>query len=302
MKDQGILETMEQESGFRILQLATWDEFATFAGGHADVISTGTYETPLLEEQGIETVDIRSVQHEQGRAGHGRSRRTRLHRTFPEGCRIATESVTGNTIIWASLINELDGRELAEGSDDLGIVTADYQVIPTLIQEGEACAGIIDPTQVIPAMASGDLTVMYDGKSASQLYGENIVPGHEGVLSNAFVSRAAWFDANPEAAAFFLEVWDCAMVQWAEHRDEIIDTYPQHFAVDDESQAQFMKDYFANTFDWFVESPYLTEEWIEGERPVFDLVQEAGIVAEDAEFPRHETLEPPDDSPCPEGT
>ena len=151
-------------------------------------------------------------------------------------------------------------------------------------------------------MASGDLTVMYDGKSASQLYGENIVPGHEGVLSNAFVSREAWFDANPEAAAFFLEVWDCAMVQWAEHRDEIIDTYPQHFAVDDESQAQFMKDYFANTFDWFVESPYLTEEWIEGEEPVFDLVQEAGIVAEDAEFPRHEPMEPADDSPCPEGT
>jgi hypothetical protein len=50
-----------------------------------------------------------------------------------------------------------------------------------------------------------------------------------------------------------------------------------------------------------VESPYLTEEWIEGERPVFDLVQEAGIIPEDAEFPRHEALEPPDDSPCPEG-
>ena len=301
MKDQGILEAMEQESGFRILQLATWDEFATFAGGHADVISTGTYETPLLEEQGIDTATF-------GQFNMNKDVLITADPSYqtasdlPEGCRIATESVTGNTIIWASLINELDGREFAEGSDDLGIVTADYQVIPTLIQEGEACAGIIDPTQVIPAMASGDLTVMYDGKSASQLYGENIVPGHEGVLSNAFVSRAAWFDANPEAAAFFLEVWDCAMVQWAEHRDEIIDTYPQHFAVDDESQAQFMKDYFANTFDWFVESPYLTEEWIEGEQPVFDLVQEAGIVAEDAEFPRHETLEAPDDSPCPEGT
>src|SRR5688572_29934952 len=48
VKDQGILEAMETESGFRIIQLATWDEFATFAGGHADVISTGTYETPLL--------------------------------------------------------------------------------------------------------------------------------------------------------------------------------------------------------------------------------------------------------------
>ena len=127
---------------------------------------------------------------------------------------------------------------------------------------------------------------MYDGKSASQLYGENIVPGHEGVLSNAFVGRKEWFDANPEAAAFFLEVWDCAMVQWAEHRDEIIDTYPQHFAVEDPSQAQFMKDYFGNTFDWFVESPYLTQEWIEGEEPVFDLVQEAGISPRGRRVPR----------------
>jgi hypothetical protein len=220
---------------------------------------------------------------------------------FPEDCNIASESVTGNTIIWASLIAELDGREVGEGSDDIGIVTADYQIIPSLLREGEACAGILDPTQVIADMASGDLTVMYDGKAASQLYGEEIVPGHQGVLSNAFVSRAAWFDANPDAAAFFLEVWDCAMVQWADHRDEIIDTYPQHFAVEDESQAQFMKDYFSNTFDWFVESPYLTDEWIEGERPVFDLVQEAGIIPEDAEFPRHEALEPPDDTPCPEG-
>ena len=72
------------------------------------------------------------------------------------------------------------------------------------------------------------------------------------------------------------------MVQWAENRDEIIDTYPQHFAVETEAEAQFMKDYFENTFDWFVESPDLTEEWIEGEEPVFDLVQEAGVVPADA--------------------
>jgi len=300
VKDTGILEAMEQESGFRIIQLATWDEFATFAGGHADVISTGTYETPLLEEQGIETVTF-------GQFNMNKDVLITANPEYqtasdlPQGCKIATESVTGNTIIWGSLINEIDGRELAEGSSDLGIVTGDYQIIPTLVLEGDACAGIVDPTQVIPSMASGDLTVMYDGKSASQLYGETIVPGHQGVLSNAFVSRKAWFDANPEAAAFFMEVWDCAMVQWAEHRDEIIDTYPQHFAVDDESQAQFMKDYFSNTFDWFVESPYLTEEWIEGERPVFDLVQSAGIIPEDAEFPEHAVLTAPDDSPCPEG-
>jgi hypothetical protein len=301
VKDQGILETMEQESGFRIIQLATWDEWATFAGGHADVVSTGTYETPLLEEEGIETTTFGQFNMNKDVLVTANPE-YKTAADFPTGgeCKIATESVTGNTIIWSSLIKEFDDREVAEGGDDIGIVTADYQVIPNLLREGEACAGILDPTQVIPDMASGDLTVMYDGLSASQLYGETIVPGHEGVLSNAFVSRKEWFDANPEAAAFFLKVWDCAMVQWAEHRDEIIDTYPQHFAVEDPSEAQFMKDYFENTFDWFVESPYLTEEWIEGERPVFDLVQEAGVVPEDAEFPEHAVMTADyEGSPCP---
>jgi hypothetical protein len=60
-----------------------------------------------------------------------------------------------------------------------------------------------------------------------------------------------------------------------------------------------MKDYFANTFDWFVESPYLTDEWIEGERPVFDLVQEAGIIPADAEFPEHAPMEPAAGEACP---
>ena len=72
--------------------------------------------------------------------------------------------------------------------------------------------------------------------------------------------------------------------------------------MENDEEAQFMKDYFENTFDWFVESPYLTEEWIEGETPVFDLVQEAGIVPEDSTFPRHEPMTAPDDSPCPEGS
>ena len=103
-------------------------------------------------------------------------------------------------------------------------------------------------------MASGDLTVMYDGKSASQLYGENIVPGHEGVLSNAFVSRRL-VRRQPRGGGLLPRSMGLRHGPVGEHRDEIIDTYPQHFAVDDESQAQFMKDYFANTFDWFVESP-----------------------------------------------
>ena len=217
MKDQGILEEMEKESGFRIIQLATWDEWATFAGGHADVASTGTYETPLLEEQGIETVTFGQFNMNKDVLVTANPE-YQTASDFPAGCKIATESVTGNTIIWGSLINAIDGREVAEGSDDIGIVTADYQVIPGLLREDEACAGILDPTQVIPDMRIGGPHGDVRREVRIAAYGEEIVPGHEGVLSNAFVSRAEWFDANPDAAAFFQEVWDCAMVQSAEPR------------------------------------------------------------------------------------
>ena len=107
---------------------------------------------------------------------------------FPAGCKIATESVDREH----DHLGVADQRRSTAARSrrvptTSGSSPADYQVIPNLLREDEACAGILDPTQVIPDMASGDLTVMYDGKSASQLYGEEIVPGHEGVLSNAFV-------------------------------------------------------------------------------------------------------------------
>ena len=120
-------------------------------------------------------------------------------------------------------------------------------------------------------------------------------------MSNLFTTRKEWYDSHKEEAAFFLKVWQRAMDEWAQHRDEIIDEYPQHFAVKNDEEAKWMKGYFANTFDWFVDSPYLTEEWIEGEEPVFDLVKDAGIIPEDADFPRHEVLEDPEGEPCPEG-
>jgi hypothetical protein len=291
VKDKGIVEKMEEKSGYRILQLATWDEFGTFAGGHADVVSTGSYETPVLDQQGVKTVTF-------GKFNMNKdviitaNPNWNTASDLPKGCKVASESVTGNTIIWASLIKQIDGRELAENSEDLPVATADYQVIPTLVEEGEVCAGIVDPTQVISAMASGDLKVMYDGKSASQLFGEEIAPGHEGVNSNNFVARKEWFDSHVDEAAFFLEVWDVAMQEWEKNRNEIIDAYPQHFAVENEREADFMKNYFENTFDWFVDTPYLDEEWIEGERGVYELVKEAGIVNEDTPFPEHAIIDP----------
>ena len=56
IEDKGILAEMEKESGITIERNETEDEFAFFAGGHADVVSMGSYEVPILEmETGVKT-------------------------------------------------------------------------------------------------------------------------------------------------------------------------------------------------------------------------------------------------------
>jgi ABC-type nitrate/sulfonate/bicarbonate transport system substrate-binding protein len=288
MKDEGIIEEMGTEAGFNVTQLETWDEFGLFAGGHADIISTGTYETPLFEERGIDTVTIGKYNMNKdllvARADEG----WKTAADLPEGCKVASESTTGNTIVWGSLIKTIDGRELAEDSDDLSLITADYQIMPTLVEKGEVCAAISDPTQITKGLRTGQVAPLYDGKSASQLFAEEFSPGHDGVDSNMFVARKDFFDENPKAVAFFLKVWQRGMDLWQEDPNTIIEAQPEGFAIQNDADEKFMKDYIANSFDFFNESVYLDREWIETECKVVDMIREAGVTEEDC--PAHAVI------------
>jgi hypothetical protein len=53
-----------------------------------------------------------------------------------------------------------------------------------------------------------------------------------------------------------------------------------------------MKGYFANTFDWFVDSPYLTQEWIDKEKGIFQLLEDAGVVNPDQPDPEMVVIKP----------
>jgi ABC-type nitrate/sulfonate/bicarbonate transport system substrate-binding protein len=291
LKDEGILEEMEAESGIEIVQLQTDDEFGIFAGGHADIVSTGSYETPLFDEKGIPTMTI-------GRYNASKDLLVASNPDYqtasdlPKGCKIGSESTTGNTLIWAALIKSLDNRELAANSDDLELAISDTQIQPDLVADGELCASIADPTQATEALRTGKVFPMYDGKSAAQLFAEDRAPGHFGVNTNNFVARKAWYDANPEEVAFFLEVWEEGLRLWHKDPNAIIDAQPQGFSINSPEDGEFMKDYIANVFDFFQPTVYLTPEWVEAEEGVFDITKEAGSFEEDTVFPAHAIIDP----------
>jgi ABC-type nitrate/sulfonate/bicarbonate transport system substrate-binding protein len=292
--DNGILEKKGVEAGIDINAFQSFDEFGLFAGGNADILSTGSYETPLLDEQGIPTVTFGKYNANKDIFAAAADEDWATASDLPEGCKVAAESTTGNTVIWASLINQIDGREIAEGGDDLELVTADYQIMPQLLEDGEICGAIIDPVQATEALRTNKIKALYDGQSASQLYAAEFAedPNHMGVDSNNFVARKEWFDEHPDEVAFFLDVWQEGMDEWTKNSDQIIHDYPDDFAIHSPEDEEFMQDYVNNVFDFQQESVYLTPEWIENERGVFDLIQDAGVISEDTAFPEHAVVDP----------
>jgi len=292
--DSGILEEKGTEAGIDINAFQSFDEFGLFAGGNADVLSTGSYETPLLDEQGIETVTFGKYNANKDVFAVAADDPAKSAKDLDEGCSVAAESTTGNTVIWSGLVDQIDGREIAEDGDDLKLVTADYQIMPQLLADGEICAAIIDPVQGTEALRTNKIRALYDGKSASQLYADEVAedPNHLGVDSNNFVARKEWFDENPESVAFFLDVWQEGMDQWIKDSDQIIEDNPEDFAVQSPEDEKFMQDYVDNVFDFQQEDVYLTKEWVENEEGVFDLIQAAGVIEEDTAFPEHAIVDP----------
>ena len=293
LEDQGIIEEMEQESGFTIVRNESEDEFAFFAGGQADVVSTGSYETPVLEsENGVGTVtigkynmakDIVVVAADSGYETFG---------DLPQGCKVGVESFSGSTIVWQALASDLDGRTLAESDEDLQMAITDFNTAPELVLSGDLCAGVTSIYNSMKYLMSGEVVGLYDNMSASQLYAENYVPGHEGMNSNNFVVLESWYSDHIPEVAFFLSVWERGLQEWQTNREAILDAYPEDFGYTNEEEKAFLLDWYETQFDEFVDSTYLDEAWIEGEAPITDLLREAGLISDDQPQPTHVCIDP----------
>jgi ABC-type nitrate/sulfonate/bicarbonate transport system substrate-binding protein len=292
LKDSGIREEMENESGIRILEQSTWDEFGIYAGGHADVVSIGSFEVPLLEEETGRPATV-----------FGKYNIDRSILVVPagsdvqtledlQGGKIAVWDSVSSTVIWGILANELYGLDFRTGGGDFELVVADITNTAALAADGEVDGALILPDFSVPQLLNDEVRVLYDGRTAADLYGEVAgAPGHEGPMINIFMAPTDWYDSHPDEVAFFLSLWDRGIQEWQANQDTIIESYPQHFAVETEEEIQFMKDYLA-AHDWFVESLYLDDAWVETESLIFPMLQEAGY-SESSDAPTFDVVPAP---------
>lgn len=288
MHDTGLVDEWQDETGYRIETSATWDEFGLFAGGHADIISTASFEVPYLEEQTQrETVII-------GRYNAERSR-IMVRADDPaqsledlRGRKLGVFTTVSGTLVWSALVKQMHDMNLVDedgSGGDFEIVVADIQNLSNLLARGEIDACICYPDLSARELRDGSVRALYDGKSSADLFAELNAPGHDGPMGNVFVARKDWVEGHPDEVSAFLDLWDRGLAEWQEHRDEMIEMYPQHFAVANPEDIEFMKEYVAE-HDWVVDEVRFDQKWAEDESSIFDLMRSTGIIGDDIKDPQ----------------
>lgn len=293
LKDTGELDKWSEETGYTIETSESWDEFTYFAGGHGDIVSMGTHELPLLEEEaGVKVVAFGKYNHQRvplyttAEDGYG------TLADVPEGATTCANSAVSNTIVWSIIADKLHDINYRVGGGDFDIVVQDHFVMPELVVRGQCEVAAAIPEAAVPQLRTGELEVMYDGRPPWRVYQELCECDHEGIMSNLMVAREEWYDNNPEAAEAFLDLWQRGIELWNENTEEIVEKYPQHFAVEEQADVDWIKEYMAGENDWFVDSVYLDEAWIDEETKFYDMMVEGGWMEEGTALPRFEAIDP----------
>lgn len=301
LTDTGELAVWEEENNIRIVTSSTWDEFTYFAGGHGDIVSMGTQEVPVLEQEtGIKTVTFGKYNFQRSPMMTRADTGYETLADVPEGSPICVSSPVSNTQYWSVAMNELHGIDYRVGGGDYELIVNDHFVNPQNLLNGDCEAAVIIPEAAAPHLRTGDLVLMYDGVMPFQQYNEfsGLDDGESHVMSNLFIATEEYFDSHPEEIAAFLALWQRGVDLWHENKEEIIGLYPQHFSVEAEEDIQFIQDFMAGPSDWFVQDVYLNEEWIEAEVKVYDFMtnlvdENPNSLPDDYPMPRFEAVPPP---------
>ncbi|MQA06442.1 MAG: ABC transporter substrate-binding protein [Streptosporangiales bacterium] len=292
LKRRNVIAKFEQKYGISIETSSTWDEFAYFAGGHGEIVSTATYELPVLEERtGIETVTFGKYNLLRitpvTRSGSGYETLADI----PKGSKIGVPSAVSSTLVWAMFAKKLHDLDFRTGGGDFKLVVEDHFVMAEHVERGELEAALVIPEAAIGLLRKKKLEVMYGGKFPWQIYGGICECQHRGVMGNNFTARAKWFDNHRREAAAFLAIWEEGVRLWRKNQAEIIRTFPQHFSVEGDADVKAMQEYMKE-HDWFVDSVYLDESWIEREKGLYSSMKETGFMKKNTPTPRFEVVKP----------
>ena len=298
MHDTGIIDKYQERYGKRIDFIETWDEAAFFAGGHADIASTGDYEIPaMMQESDDEFIAF-------GIYNLGRVpiwvKATSPYYSIRDlrGERFGVTGPLSSAMIWGVMLAETEGVDLTIGTKEFDLIVNSHFALAEMLRNDEIQGGIIIPEAVLPELAKGNLRLLYDVGGTWEYYQQHFDPAmkHKGVPGNIFLARREWFDTHPVEVEFFLAMWEEALQMWRSNREEIIGFYPEEFGLDPDSENYGAElnaiTQYSREHDWLPDTVYFDEQWIQTESEVFDLMRRGGFMPKDAPDPTFVVIKP----------
>lgn len=276
LDDKGYIDRWEKKNNIKIETSDTWDKFTVFAGGHADIVSMGTDELPLMQEK----TDAKVLAF--GKYNHQRvplyRRAQDPYKTLadvPKGSTICVSGPLSNTTVWSVIAYEKNGLNYRVGSGDFNLVVQDHFVMPKLLMKGECKVAAFIPEAAVTYLRTGKIKAMYDGRQPWQVYHDLCKCDHDGIMSNLFVTRKDWYSSHKKEAKAFLALWQEGINLWKKNKAEIIKSYPDLFSVKGKKDVQFLIKYMSGKNDWFVDSVYMDPQWIKEEKKFYQYMVDA---------------------------
>ena len=166
LEDSGTRAAWERAHNIRLEVSQPFDQFAAFAGGHADVVLINALDVPKFVDQperdpviiGKYTTDhsILAVP----RSSEAESLEDLVDR------RIAVESSLASTLLWGLIAEIRYDLDFRLGGEDFDLVTVDPAGVADLVIRGDVAACICTPEFSVRFLAEGRLRPLYDGRSA----------------------------------------------------------------------------------------------------------------------------------------
>ena len=296
LEDSGTREAWERSHNVRIEASNAFDQFAAFAGGHADVVLINALDVPkFTEDRGRDPVIIGKYTTDRSILAVRRTSRAEDLEDLVER-RIAVESSLASTLLWGLIAEARYGLDFSQGSDDFDLVTVEPASVADLVMRGDVDACVCTPDYSVPFLAGGRLRALYDGRSAAELHTTGGVAGEDFggglvAIADAFVTDKTWYAANRHAVDALLGLWQEGVTAWKENRAQIVADYPHHFSVASEAEIAWLADYVA-AHDWIVRSVYITDQEAETHKFAFYRLRDLGLVPADATAPEIYIVDP----------
>ena len=276
--DSGELAKFEKEWNVKLEMTEAFDEFAFFAGGHGDVVSTSSHEVAGLEQE----TDIKTVTF--GKYNHNHLQllvaTDSPYETLSDlvGKKIAVGS-EGSMATWGAWAKEKEDVDFTFEGGDFDIILNDHAANPELLVRGDVDACLC-PTELAASQhAKGEVRALYDATISELVRDET---GHYGVMQNVFTATEEFYDSHPREIAFFLALWERGVQLWHENEEQIIEDYPADFNVKEPEDIDWIKSYLGE-HDWNVDDVYFDQEWVDGEQAFIQQIKDTGFL--DADLP-----------------